>query len=51
MFGVPISGPANVFCDNCGVVKNLSIPNLTLIKKHNMINYHAVREAVEAGMI
>jgi hypothetical protein len=22
MFGVPIDGPANVFCDNRGVVKN-----------------------------
>jgi hypothetical protein len=26
MFGVPIDGPVNVFCDNCGVVKNASIP-------------------------
>jgi hypothetical protein len=26
MFGVPIDGPANVFCDNSGVVKNTMIP-------------------------
>ena len=26
MFGVPIEGPTNVFCDNRGVVQNASIP-------------------------
>ena len=50
MFGVPIEGPANVFCDNRGVVKNASIPESTLMKKHNAINYHAVGEAVAAGI-
>jgi hypothetical protein len=33
MFGVPIEGPANVFCDNHGVVKNTSMPESTLMKK------------------
>jgi hypothetical protein len=42
MFSVPIDGPASVFCDNCGVVRNTSIPESTLMKKHNAINYHAV---------
>jgi hypothetical protein len=42
MFGVPIDGPANVFCDNQGVVKNASILELTLTRKRNAINYHAV---------
>jgi len=51
MFGVPIMGPADVFCDNQGVVKNASIPESTLSKKHNAINYHAVREAVAAKII
>jgi hypothetical protein len=51
MFGVPIEGPANVFCDNRGVVKNASIPESTLMKKHNAINYHAVQEAVAAGIL
>ena len=51
MFGVPIDGPANVFCDNRGVVKNASIPESTLLKKHNAINYHAVREAVAAHIL
>ena len=51
MFGVPIEGPANVFCDNRGIVKNVSIPESTLMKKHNAINYLAVREAVAAGIL
>jgi hypothetical protein len=48
MFGVPIKGPAKVLCDNQGVVKNASIPESVLSKKHNAINY---REAVAAGII
>jgi hypothetical protein len=51
MFGVPIEGPANVFCDNRGVVKNTSMPESTLKKKHNAINFHAVREAVAVGIL
>ena len=51
MFGIPVDGPANVFCDNRGVVKNVSIPESTLMKKHNAINYHAVQEAVAAGIL
>jgi hypothetical protein len=51
MFGVEVNGPANVFCDNHGVVKNVSIPELTLMKKHNAINYHVVREVVAAGIL
>lgn len=49
--GVPLSGPTNVFCDNQGVVKNTSIPESTLSKKHNSINYHVVREAAAAGIL
>jgi hypothetical protein len=51
MFGVEVDGPANVFCDNRGVVKNVSILESTLMKKHYAINYHAVREAVAAGIL
>ena len=51
MFGINIDGPANVFCDNRGVVKNASVPESVLQKKHNAINYHVVREAVAAGII
>jgi len=51
MFGCPIDGPANVFCDNQGVVKNASLLESTLSKKHNAINYHVVREAAAAGIL
>ena len=51
MFGIPITGPANFFCDNEGVVKNTSIPESTLNKKHNSINYHIVRESVAQGIM
>lgn len=51
MFGVPIDGPANVFCDNKSVVTNSTIPESTLKRKHNAIAYHRVREAVAAGVI
>lgn len=51
MFGVRLTGPANVFCDNQGVVKNASIPESALNKKHNAINYHMVRENVARRII
>ena len=51
MFGVPIEGPANIYCDNQGVVKNTSLAESTLSKKHNAVNYHAVCEACAAGIM
>lgn len=51
MFGVPSEGPAQVYCDNQGVVKNTSIPESVFSTKHNAINYHAVREAAAAGIL
>jgi hypothetical protein len=51
MFGIPIDGATNVYCDNEGVVKNTSIPESVLSKKHLSIAYHAVREAVAAGIM
>ena len=38
MFWVPLDGPENLFCDKNGVVKNTSIPESTLYKRHNAIN-------------
>ena len=49
--GVNIMSPTDVFCDNMGVVKNTSVPESTLSKKHNSINYHVVREAAAAGIL
>ena len=49
--GVPLIGPTNMYCDNQGVVKNTSVPESTLSKKHNSINYHIVRESAAAGIL
>ena len=51
MFGVPIDGPTNIFCDNEAVYKNTSLPESTLKKKHHAISYHRCREAVAAGTV
>ena len=32
-------------------LKNASVPESTLQKKHNAINYHVVREAAAAGIL
>ena len=50
-FGVPLDGPADVYCDNKSVVTNSSVPASTLNKRHNAICYHKVREAQAAGTI
>ena len=49
MFGAPIEGATNIYCDNEAVYKNCSIPESTLRKKHHSIAYHRNREAVAAG--
>jgi len=51
MFGIPIDGPANVYCDNEAVYKNTTVPESTLRKKHHSIAYHRCREAVAARTI
>jgi hypothetical protein len=52
MFGVPIEGPTNIFCDNDAVCnKNTTLPESTLKKKHHSIAYHRCREAVAAGTV
>lgn len=51
MFGLELDGPADVYCDNQSVVNSSQVPSSTLAKKHNAINYHAVREAVAAKII
>ena len=51
MFGVPLEGPTNIFCDKESVFKNTSIPDSTLKKKHTSICYHQSREVVAGGMV
>ena len=51
MFGVPIDGPARVFCDNESVVKSSTYPESSLKRKHCSIAYNKVREGVAAGKL
>ena len=51
MLGISIDGPTNSFCDNESVVKNASIPESRLSKKHNAIAYHKVRESCACNNI
>ena len=51
MFGVPIEGYANVFCDNESVFINASTAESRLKKKHNSICFHKVRECVAGKII
>jgi hypothetical protein len=51
MFGIPLTGPANTFCDNEAVYKNTAFAESTLKKKHNSICFHRVRECVASGMM
>ena len=48
MMGVPLDGPAVVWCDNKSVANGASMPEAKLNKKHLGICYHAVREASAA---
>jgi len=40
MLGVPLDGPANILVDNDSIIKNTTIPESVLQKKHNAICYH-----------
>ena len=51
MFGVPVEGPTEIFCDNLSAVKNCTCVESKLTKKHNSLAYHAIRWAVAAKII
>ena len=51
MLGVPIEGPTLLLGDNLSMITSSTIPSSNLKKKHNAIAYHAVHEAVAAGVI
>ena len=51
MFGVPLLGPANVFCDNGAVVNSSSTVEGRLNKKHLSLCYHRVRECCAANIL
>jgi hypothetical protein len=52
MFGVPLpkGDPAQVYCDNEAVVKNLTKVESSLNKKHSSIAYHFTRWIVAASV-
>jgi hypothetical protein len=44
MFGTPIEGATDVFCDNESVCKNASRPESVLNKKQHSVSHHSARE-------
>ena len=44
--GVPVSGETFMFGDNKAVVDSSNIPHYKIHKRHNMLSYHRVREAI-----
>ena len=51
MFGVPIYGSTNIFCDNGVVCVKTMWAESTLYNKHHSIAYHHVREVVAVGTV
>jgi hypothetical protein len=51
MMGIPIDTPCLTLCDNETSIRNSTIPESMLKKKHNSIAYHRVREAVAANIL
>ena len=51
MLGIKVNGPTNVVSDNESVVKNATVPESTLKKKHNAIFHHRAREAQASGVV
>ena len=46
--GVPITSKSYMFGDNRSVVKRATLPHSTLSKRHNILAFHRVREAIAA---
>ena len=51
IFGIPVNGPSNIFCENESVYRNVSFEDSIFKKKHHSICYHLVREKVASGTI
>ena len=49
--GVPIMTKAHMFGDNKSVIMSATIPQSVLNKRHNMLSYHRVREAIAAKIL
>ena len=51
MFGVPIDGSMNIFCDIGAVCVNMTWTESTISKKHHSIAHHSVQEPVVTGTV
>ena len=51
MFGIPVNGPSNIFCENESVYRKFSFADSILKKKHHSICYHLFIEKVAAVTI
>jgi hypothetical protein len=49
--GVPIRNQSYMFGDNLAVVKSSTLPKAKLHKRHTLLSFHRVREAIAAGII
>ena len=49
--GVPIKTKSNLFGDNRSVVTSSTLPHSTLGKRHNILAYHRVREAIASKIL
>ena len=49
--GVPIKSKAYMFGDNKSVVTSSTVPHSLLGKRHNILSYHRVREAIAAKIL
>ena len=51
MLGVPLTGPSYAFGDNLSMIKTATIPNYKLAKRHNIMNFHRVRQVQSADIV
>jgi hypothetical protein len=49
--GMALDGPTIISGDNMSVVLNTTIPSSVLKKKHNVVAYHRVREAIKTRVM
>ena len=49
--GVPIKSKAYMFSDNKSVVTSSTVPHFLLSKRHSILSYHRVREAIAAKLL
>jgi hypothetical protein len=49
--GVPIRDHSYMFGDNKSVVNSATMPEAKLHKRHTLLSFHRVREAIAAGMV